>query len=103
MQDLKVNLSSQSPHNALEERDEIHYASVNFARNQTDPVYSNIRPAGPRGHKEEENVEYATVKFNNSASRWAALHSWSLSLLNLKTTFEFELYFHSLTFIFCVD
>ncbi|KAF1394636.1 hypothetical protein PFLUV_G00003130 [Perca fluviatilis] len=59
-----------------EERDELHYASIHFSTNQTDPVYSNIRPAGLRKHEgqeeeeEEDNdkVEYAAVKFNSAST-----------------------------------
>uniref|UniRef100_A0A8P4K2P6 B-cell receptor CD22 n=1 Tax=Dicentrarchus labrax TaxID=13489 RepID=A0A8P4K2P6_DICLA len=54
--------------NQEEEQDDLHYASVHFSNNQADPVYANIRPAGPRRHKEEEEevVEYAAVKFNRA-------------------------------------
>ncbi|XP_044047448.1 B-cell receptor CD22-like [Siniperca chuatsi] len=54
--------------NQSEQQDDIHYASIHFPKNQTDPVYSNIR-AGPRRHKEEEEVvEYAAVKFNSGST-----------------------------------
>ncbi|XP_045887489.1 B-cell receptor CD22-like [Micropterus dolomieu] len=36
--------------------------SVQFSKNQGDPVYSNIRPAQP--HRHDEGAEYAVVKFN---------------------------------------
>ncbi|XP_032399532.1 uncharacterized protein LOC116706697 [Etheostoma spectabile] len=55
-----------------EERDELHYASIHFSQNQTDPVYCNIRPAGLRRHEEQEEededdrVEYSAVKFNSA-------------------------------------
>ena len=64
-----------------EQQDELHYASVHFSRRQTDPLYSNIRPAQPRRYKEEnkeeeeeEMVVYTAVQFNSAsrASRWAA-------------------------------
>ncbi|XP_035856823.1 B-cell receptor CD22-like isoform X2 [Sander lucioperca] len=57
-----------------EERDELHYASIHFSKNQTDPVYSNIRPAGLRKHEEQDEeedddkVEYAAVKFNSAST-----------------------------------
>ena len=66
---VKVSLSLQGqPTQAQpEEQDDIHYASVNYSKNQPDPVYSNIRPAGLHRRKEkEEGVEYAAVKFNRA-------------------------------------
>ncbi|XP_078130414.1 B-cell receptor CD22-like isoform X2 [Sander vitreus] len=57
-----------------EERDELHYASIHFSKNRTDPVYSNIRPAGLRKHEEQDEeedddkVEYAAVKFNSAST-----------------------------------
>ncbi|TDH15662.1 hypothetical protein EPR50_G00011630, partial [Perca flavescens] len=59
-----------------EEQDELHYASIHFSKNQTDPVYSNIRPAGLRKHEgqeeeeeeEDDKVEYAAVKFNSAST-----------------------------------
>ena len=62
----------QSLPNQQAERDDSHYASVHFAKNQTDPVYSNVRAAGLHVHEE---VEYAAVKFNRAGTsrRWAAL------------------------------
>ncbi|XP_075320401.1 B-cell receptor CD22-like [Odontesthes bonariensis] len=50
--------------------EDIHYASVRFLRNQTDPIYCNIRLAGARKPNEEdyESVEYATVNFTNMSS-----------------------------------
>ncbi|KAK9540878.1 hypothetical protein VZT92_003299 [Zoarces viviparus] len=63
--------SVEGPHNRqqclpneLVERDDIHYASIHFA-NQTDPVYSNLRPARLR---EYEEVEYAAVKFQSASA-----------------------------------
>ncbi|XP_068560473.1 B-cell receptor CD22-like isoform X2 [Cebidichthys violaceus] len=47
------------------ERDDIHYASVHFANNQTDPIYSNVRPAERRIYDE---VEYAAVKFKSAGT-----------------------------------
>lgn len=43
-----------------EEQDDLHYASVQFSKNHTDSLYSNIRPA------EEDSAEYAEVKFSSS-------------------------------------
>ncbi|XP_030607857.1 B-cell receptor CD22-like [Archocentrus centrarchus] len=53
-----------------EEDEELHYASVQFIENQTDPIYYNIRSAGHRRQlvEEYEHVEYAAVKFNSSSS-----------------------------------
>ena len=73
---MKANLSLYCLPNQSEERDELHYASIHFSTNQTDPVYSNIRPAGLRKHEgqeeeeEEHNdkVEYAAVKFNSAST-----------------------------------
>ncbi|XP_044047684.1 B-cell receptor CD22-like isoform X2 [Siniperca chuatsi] len=39
-----------------EEQDDLHYASVQFSKNQADPLYSK---------EKEEAVEYAVVKFNS--------------------------------------
>ncbi|XP_073331641.1 B-cell receptor CD22-like [Pagrus major] len=53
------------------EQDDLHYASVRFSKSQTDPVYSNIRPAGHHRHKEgeeEEEVEYTAVKFTSASA-----------------------------------
>ncbi|XP_049428400.1 hemicentin-2-like [Epinephelus fuscoguttatus] len=50
----------------LEEQDDLHYASVHF-KTHTDPVYSNIRPAGLRTD-EEEAVEYTAVVFNSAST-----------------------------------
>uniref|UniRef100_A0A671TFV1 Ig-like domain-containing protein n=1 Tax=Sparus aurata TaxID=8175 RepID=A0A671TFV1_SPAAU len=50
-----------------EEQEDFHYASVHFSNNQADNLYSNIRPAQPRRHVEQQEVEYAAVR-NNSAS-----------------------------------
>ncbi|XP_037620128.1 B-cell receptor CD22-like isoform X4 [Sebastes umbrosus] len=57
-----------------EQQDELHYASVHFSRRETDPLYSNIRPAQPRRYKEErkeeeeeEMVVYAAVGFNSAS------------------------------------
>ncbi|XP_071359875.1 B-cell receptor CD22-like [Trachinotus anak] len=64
----RPDYSDQCPPNQSEEQSELNYASVRFMRNETDPVYSNIIPTGPRRH-EEEDVEYTVVKFNCSAPR----------------------------------
>ncbi|XP_056224125.1 B-cell receptor CD22-like [Seriola aureovittata] len=72
----RPDYSDQYHSNQSEEQVELHYASVRFLKNQTDPVYSNINPAGPRRHEEtedededEDGVHYAVVKFNSSALR----------------------------------
>ncbi|KAM6942398.1 B-cell receptor CD22-like [Lycodopsis pacificus] len=61
----------EGPHNRQQclpnepvQRDDIHYASIHFA-NQTDPVYSNLRPARLRVYEE---VEYAAVKFKSASA-----------------------------------
>ncbi|XP_073331781.1 B-cell receptor CD22-like [Pagrus major] len=59
------------PDNRTQEQDDLHYASVHFSKSQTDPVYSNIRPAGHHRHKEgeeEEEVEYTAVKFTSASA-----------------------------------
>ncbi|XP_071361405.1 Fc receptor-like protein 5 isoform X2 [Trachinotus anak] len=53
-----------------EQQDDLHYASVHFSKDHA--VYSNIRPAQPRRHKEkkreeEEMVTYAAVTFNSGS------------------------------------
>lgn len=45
-----------------EEQDDLHYASVQFYMNNTDSLYSNVRPA------EDVGVEYVAVKFNSSST-----------------------------------
>jgi len=57
--------SLQSPPGQPAERHDLHYASVHFAKNQPDPVYSNVRPAGLGVN---EDVEYAAVKFHSAAA-----------------------------------
>lgn len=64
-----------------EEQDDVHYASVHFSKNQTDPIYSNITTAGAQRHEDKEEdkyVEYAAVQFKSTASRWAALLTASM-------------------------
>ncbi|KAM8772573.1 Schwann cell myelin protein-like [Acanthopagrus schlegelii] len=51
-----------------EEQDDFHYASVHFSNNQADNLYSNIRPARPRRHVEQQEVEYAAVRFNSAST-----------------------------------
>ncbi|XP_036953018.1 B-cell receptor CD22-like isoform X2 [Acanthopagrus latus] len=57
-----------------EQRVQIEYATVYFTNKQTDPIYSNIRPANARRYKdkndEEEMVEYAGVAFNSASRSW---------------------------------
>ncbi|XP_044046471.1 B-cell receptor CD22-like isoform X2 [Siniperca chuatsi] len=43
--------------------DEVQYASIQFARNQADAIYSNFSPAQPH-RNEEEGVVYATTNFS---------------------------------------
>lgn len=54
----------QGPSNKSEVANELHYASVHFSKNQSDPVYSNIGPsARSRDNEEdEESTEYTVVK-----------------------------------------
>ncbi|XP_036952979.1 B-cell receptor CD22-like isoform X2 [Acanthopagrus latus] len=59
------------PDNRTQEQDDLQYASVLFSTSQTDPVYSNIRPAGHHRHEEgeeEEGVEYAAVRFTRAGA-----------------------------------
>lgn len=82
---MNLSLQPQPISNQLDEVEELHYASVQFFRTQTDPVYCNVNIAGHHRYKEEEEedrVEYSAVKFNGFAPRWASLPSGSLSLLN---------------------
>ncbi|XP_036952715.1 sialoadhesin-like isoform X2 [Acanthopagrus latus] len=51
-----------------EEQDDFHYTSVHFSNNQADNLYSNIRPAQPRRHVEQQEVEYAAVRFNSAST-----------------------------------
>ncbi|XP_036964570.1 B-cell receptor CD22-like [Acanthopagrus latus] len=51
-----------------EEQDDFHYASVHFSNNQADNLSSNIRPAQPRRHVEQQEVEYAAVRFNSAST-----------------------------------
>ncbi|XP_065811347.1 B-cell receptor CD22-like [Labrus bergylta] len=61
-----------------EEQDELQYATVDFSRNQADPLYSNIQPVKPQRHKkkkkeeeegeQEEMVEYSVVNFNSGGA-----------------------------------
>ncbi|XP_073331690.1 B-cell receptor CD22-like [Pagrus major] len=71
----KNRAAKQSPQPYLDirtqEQDDLHYASVRFSKSQTDPVYSNIRPAGHHRHKEgeeeeEDDLHYASVRFSKS-------------------------------------
>uniref|UniRef100_UPI0037E85F62 B-cell receptor CD22-like n=1 Tax=Semicossyphus pulcher TaxID=241346 RepID=UPI0037E85F62 len=53
---------------------DLEYATVNFSKEQADPIYSNVTPAKPKRHKkqkkeeEEEMVEYSAVKFNSAST-----------------------------------
>ncbi|XP_047189919.1 hemicentin-2 isoform X2 [Scophthalmus maximus] len=70
--------SEKFPSNQSEEQRDFHSATVHFLKNQTDPIYSNIRPVGASGHEEddddddeeeEDEVAYATVTFKSSDPR----------------------------------
>ncbi|KAJ8001662.1 hypothetical protein DPEC_G00171790 [Dallia pectoralis] len=52
--------AEQDPH----DKADVHYASVHIARskNQVEPLYSVAQPVRP--NKQEEDVQYAAVKFN---------------------------------------
>ncbi|XP_054482761.1 B-cell receptor CD22-like isoform X2 [Anoplopoma fimbria] len=51
-------------HGQQEEQGDFQFASIHFSNNQADPLYSNIRPAQPLRHTEQqEGAEYAAVKF----------------------------------------
>nr|XP_013763448.1 PREDICTED: B-cell receptor CD22-like [Pundamilia nyererei] len=66
---LTFLLAAKQP---VEQKCSLQYASIQFSKKQTDPLYSNINPAQAQKHKKEEEEEnkihYATVKFA-SASR----------------------------------
>uniref|UniRef100_A0A3P8PNC7 B-cell receptor CD22 n=1 Tax=Astatotilapia calliptera TaxID=8154 RepID=A0A3P8PNC7_ASTCA len=55
----------------VEQKCSLQYASIQFSKKQTDPLYSNINPAQAQKHKKEEEEEnkihYATVKFASSS------------------------------------
>uniref|UniRef100_A0A671TE71 Ig-like domain-containing protein n=1 Tax=Sparus aurata TaxID=8175 RepID=A0A671TE71_SPAAU len=51
-----------------EEQEDFHYASVHFSNNQADNLYSNIRPAQPGRHVEQQEVEYAAVRYNSAST-----------------------------------
>ncbi|KAM8772577.1 uncharacterized protein AB9X84_010537 [Acanthopagrus schlegelii] len=51
-----------------DEQDDFHYANVHFSNNQADNLYSNIRPAQPRRHVEQQEVECAAVRFNSAST-----------------------------------
>lgn len=69
LQNVKNIFFLQDLCNHTGEEDELHYASVHFSKNQTDPVYSNTRLAGVHRHKcEEEVVEYTAIKFNKASA-----------------------------------
>lgn len=54
------------------EQDDLNYASIRFSHNQTDPVYYNIRQAGPRRQREEEEeeeeVDYTDINFKSAGA-----------------------------------
>uniref|UniRef100_A0A8C4GSP1 B-cell receptor CD22 n=1 Tax=Dicentrarchus labrax TaxID=13489 RepID=A0A8C4GSP1_DICLA len=51
-------------------QDDLHYASFQFSKNHTDPLYSNIGLAETLRHEEDEDegVEYASVKFTSCST-----------------------------------
>ncbi|XP_040003030.1 carcinoembryonic antigen-related cell adhesion molecule 5-like [Xiphias gladius] len=54
----------------VEQRDNLHYASVSFFMKRAAPLCSNVRPALLQGHEKQEetnSVEYATVIFNRDS------------------------------------
>ncbi|KAM8772404.1 B-cell receptor CD22-like [Acanthopagrus schlegelii] len=51
-----------------DEQDDFHYANVHFSNNQAVNLYSNIRPAQPRRHVEQQEVECAAVRFNSAST-----------------------------------
>ncbi|XP_049901265.1 uncharacterized protein LOC126390833 [Epinephelus moara] len=55
---LYGNVSAQTT-----EQDELHYSSVHFFQNHTDPLYSTVQPHPPH---EEEHVPYAVVNFRQN-------------------------------------
>ncbi|XP_041640762.1 sialoadhesin-like isoform X2 [Cheilinus undulatus] len=64
-----------------EQQDELHYATVHFNKNLTEPVYSNIQPTKPKRHKqqkEDEMVEYAMVKFHGASTVQSAISQEAL-------------------------
>lgn len=87
------------PQSQQEEHEDLQYASVQFSRNQADPVYSNFIPVQHHRHEkeQEEDLEYTTVKFSGrTAPRSAALHTLTLSLLSDENSerFLFEQHHH---------
>ncbi|XP_027139027.1 B-cell receptor CD22 isoform X3 [Larimichthys crocea] len=64
----------ERPDNAEQtvEQDDLNYASIRFSHNQTDPVYYNIRQAGPRRQREEEEeeeeVDYTDINFKSAGA-----------------------------------
>ncbi|XP_030284673.1 uncharacterized protein LOC115588301 [Sparus aurata] len=51
-----------------EEQGDFHYASVHFSNIQAVNPSSNFRPAQPRRHVEQQDVEYAAVRFNSAST-----------------------------------
>ncbi|XP_062282326.1 B-cell receptor CD22-like [Scomber scombrus] len=63
-------MDNSAPTQPAEQQDDLNYATVHFTKKEADPLYSNIRPAQPQRHKEEEEmngVVYATVKINSGS------------------------------------
>ncbi|XP_041789826.1 hemicentin-1-like [Chelmon rostratus] len=51
------------------EQDDLQYASILFSSNQSDLLYSNIRPAQPLRHMEQqEATEYSAIKYISTSS-----------------------------------
>lgn len=58
-----------------EQQDELHYSNIIFPQNQEEALYSNVRPAQPHRHEDEDSgVEYTAVKTESAsgAPGWAA-------------------------------
>ncbi|XP_045886854.1 B-cell receptor CD22-like [Micropterus dolomieu] len=70
---LGNNPSAAAQRKQAEESDDLCYASVSFSKNQEDALYSNIKPAQPNRHKNEEEededgVEYSVVNFKSASA-----------------------------------
>lgn len=54
----------QVPSNKSQVDNDLHYASVHFTKNQSDPVYSNVGPSAfsRSDEEDEESTDYSLVK-----------------------------------------
>ncbi|XP_078022573.1 B-cell receptor CD22-like [Epinephelus lanceolatus] len=51
-----------------EQQDELHYSSISFPQNQEEALYSNVRPAQPHRHEDEDSgVEYTAIKTESAS------------------------------------